>query len=306
MSIRLIFLGTGAAVPTANRSLPSFVLQRGSEIIMFDCGEAVQLQMIRAKISLHKNMKILITHMHGDHVLGLPGLLQTMALMNREKSIDILGPKGLKHFLECLIETLQFGLTFEINVYEISHSGTIYECKEYIIEAIHSNHAVEGFSFSFKEKPRPGKFYPEKAQALDIPQGEAWGKLQRGEPYIFSDGRTVKPSEVADSPREGRKIVYSGDTKPFSEFSTFAADADLVIHEATFDDSLTEKAEIDGHSTPSQAAQQAKAANAKQLVLTHISARYDQHTLLLRQAQKIFSNTIVAQDFLELELPLGK
>ena len=116
----------------------------------------------------------------------------------------------------------------------------------------------------------------------------------------------MKPSEVADSPREGRKIVYSGDTKPFSEFSTFAADADLVIHEATFDDSLTEKAEIDGHSTPSQAAQQAKAANAKQLVLTHISARYDQHTLLLRQAQKIFSNTIVAQDFLELELPLGK
>ncbi len=258
MSIRVIFLGTGAAVPTAKRSLPAVVLQRGTEQIMFDCGEAVQRQMICAKVGLHKKQKIFLTHMHGDHVLGLPGLLQTMALMDRKEPVNVYGPVGLAHFLDCLRETLQFGLTFIVNVHEIAEAGVICDEEDYTIEAERSNHAIVSFSFAFVEKPRPGKFYPEKARALGVPQGEAWGKLQRGSKFVLPDGRVVKATDVTGPPRKGRKIVYTGDTRPFDKFASFAAGADLVIHEATFDDTLLEKAEIDGHSTPSQAAQEAK------------------------------------------------
>ena len=306
MSIRIVFLGTGAAVPTAKRSLPSVVLQFENEQIMFDCGEAVQRQMIIGKVGLHKKLRIFITHMHGDHVLGLPGLLQTMALMDRQKPVDVYGPVGLAHFLECLRETLQFGLTFDVVIHEISEAGLVCDDEDYLVQAVSSNHAITSFSFAYVEKPRPGRFHPEIAQALGVPKGFAWGKLQRGEEYVFPDGRVVKPQEVADPQRKGRKIVYTGDTRPFAAFAAFAVDADLVIHEATFDDALAEKAQVDGHSTPSQAAAQAKAANAKSLVLTHISARYSDSTLLLVQAKKTFLNTVVAEDFLELELPLSE
>jgi ribonuclease Z len=259
-----------------------------------------------AKISLHKKLRIFITHMHGDHVLGLPGLLQTMALMDRQKPVDVYGPVGLVHFLECLRETLQFQLTFQVEVHEFTQAGVVCDGEEYSVYAEPSKHAVTSFSYALVEKPRVGKFHPEKAKGLGVPQGEAWSKLQHGAEFILPNGRTVRPIDVADPPRKGRKIVYSGDTRPFDGFAGFAADADLVIHEATFDDALAEKSEVDGHSTPSQAAGQAKAAGAKSLVLTHISARYSDASLLLEQAKKVFSNTVVAQDFLELKLPLTK
>ncbi len=304
MSIRMIFLGTGAAVPTMQRSLPAVMMQRGNEQLLFDCGEGVQRQMLLAKLGFQKKLSIFVTHMHGDHVLGLPGLLQTMALMNREKPVNVFGPVGIAHFLDCLRETLLFQLTFQVNVHEISAEGIVFEDEEYSVSTYPSNHAIASFAYAFVEKPRPGRFHPEKARELGVPKGEAWGKLQRGETYVSPEGQIVNPQDVADAPRKGRKIVYTGDTKPFAGFAVFAADADLVIHEATFDDSLTEKAELDTHSTPSQAASQAKAAKAKQLVLTHISARYPEASLLMTQAKKVFPNATVAEDFWELEIPL--
>jgi ribonuclease Z len=156
------------------------------------------------------------------------------------------------------------------------------------------------------EKPRPGKFFPEKAKALGVPKGLLWSKLQHGELVALSDGRLVKPREVTGAARSGRKIVYSGDTKPSDGFVKFAFGADILIHEATFDDSLAEKAELDWHSTPSQAAIQAKKAEVKMLALTHISARYTDSTLLLQQAREVFENVVVAEDFLVLDLPLGE
>ena len=167
-----------------------------------------------------------------------------------------------------------------------------------------SNHSVPGFCYAFEEKPRPGKFYPKKAKALGVPVGELWSKLQAGDEIKLANGKVVMPSDVMGPPRQGRKIVYTGDTKPFEDFANFARNADLVIHESTFDDCLAEKAAVDGHSTPSQAAREAQAAEAKQLVLTHISARYPDATLLLDQAKKVFANTLVAEDFMVLELPL--
>ena len=306
MSLRIVFLGTSGSVPTLKRSLPSVVVQCPKNQWMFDCGENVQRQMIQAKVSFHRKMKIFITHLHGDHVLGLPGLLQTMALMDRKEPIQIYGPKGLKDFLVCTKETLNFSVNYPLEINQILSEGVVCDEEEYMVRAIKSNHAVESFAFAFVEKPRPGKFYPKKALVLGVVAGELWSKLQRGEEIILLDGKVVKPSDVMGPLRAGRKIVYTGDTKPFDSFAAFAEGADLVIHDCTFDDSLVEKAGVDGHSTPSQAAGQAKAAGAKQLVLSHISARYPNAALLLEQAKKTFPNSVLAEDFMELELPLSE
>ena len=306
MSIRVVFLGTSGSVPTLKRSLPAVMVQCPRELWMFDCGESTQRQMMQAKVSFHKKLKVFLTHLHGDHVLGLPGVLQTMALMDRKEPVSVYGPVGIKDFLLCAKETLKFGLTFPVEISEILSEGIILDEEEYSVEAARSNHAVDSYAYAFIEKPRPGKFYPKKALTLGVPEGELWSKLQGGEKIKLADDRVVKPSDVMGPLRSGRKIVYTGDTRPFEGFAKFAAGADLVIHDCTFDDSLSEKAAVDGHSTPSQAAGQAKAAGAKRLVLTHISARYPDASVLLEQAKKVFANTMLAEDFMELELPLRK
>jgi ribonuclease Z len=306
MSLKVTFLGTAGAIPTQKRSLPSVVLQCGNEMLMFDCGEGVQRQMLQAKVGHHKEMRIFITHMHGDHVLGLPGLLQTMALMDRQRGVEVYGPEGIARFLQCLQETLQFALTYPVAIHEISDAGLVCETQDYTVTAAKSNHVMLSFAYCFLEKERPGKFHPETAKSLGVPVGVAFGKLQRGETFTLPDGTVVQPSDVADAPRKGRKIVYTGDTRPFPEFASFAAGADLVVHECTFDDALVEKAQVDGHSTPSQAAKQAAEAQAKRLVLTHISARYSDSAILVEQAKKIFADVVVAEDFLEIELPLSE
>jgi ribonuclease Z len=304
MSIYINFLGTAGSVPTVKRGLPAVLVQRGNEQLLFDCGEGVQRQMIQAKVGFHKKLKLFISHLHGDHVLGLPGLLQTMALMDRQRKVEIHGPEGTKRFLEDTREVLKFALTFPIEIHEIYGSGIVCTEEGYVVEAIWSNHVVPSFAYALVEKPRPGRFYPDKAKALGIPEGELWSKLQHGQPITLPKSTAVKPEQVMGPLRPGRKIVYTGDTRPFRGFARFAAGADLVIHEATFDDTLSEKAAEDGHSTPSQAAEDAAKAKAKKLVLTHISARYVDSSVLLEQAQKVFANVVVAEDFMRLELPL--
>jgi ribonuclease Z len=306
VSIRVVFLGTSGSVPTLKRSLPCVVVQCPRAQWMFDCGENVQHQMMGSKVSFHRKMKILISHLHGDHVLGLPGLLQTMALLERKEPLQVYGPIGLRRFIECAAETLHFCVNYPLEICEIAGEGTVVQEGEYQVTAVKSNHSVEGYCFAFTEHPRPGRFYPDKAKALGVPQGGLWAKLQSGREVTAPNGKTVKPGDVMGPLRMGRKIVYTGDTKPFDAFAKFADDADLIIHDCTFDDSLTEKAGVDGHSTPSQAAGQAKAANAKRLVLSHISARYQDASPLLEQAKKVFPNTVLAEDYLELELPLNE
>ena len=304
MSMRIIFLGTAGSVPTLKRNLPAVLVCRKNDQILFDCGEGVQRQMLMTKTGFHKNMKIFLSHMHGDHVLGLPGLMQTMALMDRRNKLQVYGPNGTKHFLQSVKEVLQFGLTYPVEIHEIYSAGIVCEEPEYTIEAAESNHVMSSFAYALIEKQRPGKFYPEKAKALGIPEGELWSKLQRGEKVILANGKTVKPEDIMGSIRNGRKIVYTGDTRPFKDFARFASGANLIIHDATLDDTLVEKADQDGHSTPSQAAEQAMKAKAKRLILTHISARYPVAKLLLEQAQKGFRNVAIAEDFLEIEIPL--
>jgi ribonuclease Z len=306
MSLHVIFLGTAGAIPTLQRSLPAVLIQRGNELLMLDCGEGVQRQMIRAKVGVHKKMKIFLSHLHGDHVLGLPGLLQTMALLDRKRDVEVYGPEGTAAFLTCVQEALHFGLTFDVIIHEVHDAGVVCDEADYAVEAVWANHVMPTLAYAFLEKTRPGKFYPEKAAALGVPKGILWSKLQHGKAVTLPDGNVVKPEEATGAARRGRKIVYSGDTRPFKEFAKFASGADLLIHEATFDDALAEKAELDGHSTPGQAALQAKRAKAKLLVLTHVSARYADSALLLEQAKKVFENTVVAEDFLVLDLPLSE
>jgi ribonuclease Z len=304
MSLQVVFLGTAGSVPTTKRSLPAVLIKRRGEQILFDCGEGVQKQMIMAGVGFHKKMNIFVTHMHGDHVLGLPGLVQTMALLDREEKLEVYGPPGIKKFMESIRETVQFGLTFPVEIYEVEEAGTVFEEEEYTVQAVWANHVIPSLVYAFVEKPRPGKFYPEKAKALGVPEGPLWGQLQHGKEIKLQNGKIVKPEQVMGPPRPGRKIVYTGDTRPFDGLVEFAANADLLIHDATLDDKLAEKADEDGHSTPSQAAKIAKRAKAKNLVLTHISARYEDTSMLLKQARKIFKNTLVAEDLLRIEIPL--
>lgn len=306
MSLRIIFLGTAASIPTNDRSLPSIIIQREGDILMFDCGEGTQRQMIRAGIGLNRNMLIFITHMHGDHILGLPGILQTMSLLGRDKPLEIYGPPGIGDFMESIVRTVRFWLSFPVNIHEIEREGTVYEGKEYEVQAVWAEHTIPSLAYALIEKPRPGKFYPEKAMALGVPKGPLWSMLQRGIEVKLPDGRVIRPSDVLGPPRAGRKIVYSGDTRPSDKVIELARDADVLIHEATLGDELAERAREEGHSTPSEAAQVALKANVKLLVLTHISARYTSPEKLLEQARRVFSETRIPNDLDCIEILLPK
>jgi ribonuclease Z len=306
MSMQVIFLGTSGSVPTPKRSLPAILIKRENEQFIFDCGENAQRQMIIARTGFHKKTKVFITHMHGDHILGLPGLLQTMALLDRTRELDIYGPLGIKRFLTGIKKAVQFVLTFPVSIHEIAQPGIICDEEQYTVEAVKSNHVIDSLAYALAEKPRPGMFYPKKAKALGVKEGPLWSELQKGKNVRLPNGRIVKPEDVMGPPRKGRKIVYTGDTRPFKDLAGFAADADLLINDCTLGDDLAERADEDGHSTPSQAAENAKKAKVKKLVLTHISARYDDTTALLKQARKIFRNTVVAEDFLRIELQVPR
>jgi len=305
MNLRVVFLGTTGSIPTVQRNLPAIAIQRKGELIIFDCGEGVQRQMIRAGIGFHRKTKVFITHMHGDHVLGLPGIFQTMSLLERERKLEVYGPSGIKAFVEATQQTVQFTLTFPIEVFEIEDAGAVCKEREYEVHAIWVDHVVPSLAYALTEKPRPGRFYPEKAKALRVPEGPLWSKLQHGSAVELPNGRVVGPEEVLGPPRPGRKIVYTGDTRPVENLTEFAEKADLLIHDATFDDELWERAHEDGHSTSSQAAETAKKAGAKRLVLTHISARYKAPGILVEQAKKIFPCVEVAEDFMKIDVPLS-
>ena len=304
MSLEVVFLGTVGSVPTVDRALPSVVVKRKDEILMFDCGEGVQRQMIKARVGFHRKMKVFVSHMHGDHVLGLPGLLQTMSLFDRNQKLEVYGPIGVNAFIEAIQRTVQFVLTFPVEIHEIEDEGMVCDEKEYQVQAARTDHLIPNLAYALVEKPRPGRFSPEKAMALGLPEGPLWSELQQGKEVKTSTGKIIKPEQVVGSPRPGRKIAYSGDTRPTENLVKLAENADLLIHEATLSDELMEKAQEDGHSTPSQAAEIARKADVKKLILTHVSARYKDTQQLLEEAQKIFPNLEVAEDFMKIDIPL--
>jgi ribonuclease Z len=304
MSLRIVFLGTAASIPTPSRSLSAVAIQRKGCLFLFDCGEGTQKQMIKARIGFNRKTRILITHMHGDHILGLPGLLQTMSLLGRDKPLQVHGPIGTAEFIEATTKTVEFSLNFRIQAYEVENEGSICEEREYKVESAWAEHSVPSLAYALIEKPRPGRFNPERAVSYGVPRGPFWSKIQQGSYVKLPDGRVVKPEDILGTPRPGRKIVYVGDTKPLDSIAEFSKGADILIHEATFADDLADKAEEDLHTTPSGAALVAKKAGAKLLILTHISARYGDTSILAQEAKKIFAEVLVAEDLMKIEVPL--
>lgn len=301
--LKIIFLGTSGSWPTIKRNAPSVAIKRGSEVLLFDCGEGTQRQLQKSKISYMQISKIFITHFHGDHFLGIPGLIQTMQLNDREIPLHIYGPKGMNKLVGQLLSLGYFAPGYSIIAHELDQGSNL-DFKEYKINVLRVKHGVPTIAYCLEEKMRPGKFNKPKALELGIPEGPLFSKLQRGETVTLENGKKIKPNMVLGPPRKGRKIVISGDTKPLEEMIDFSKNADVLIHEATFDSSLEDISGEYGHSTALQAAKIAKKANVDKLLLNHISPRYLDSSLLQDEARKVFKNSFVVKDFQDFDVGL--
>jgi len=303
--LNIIFLGTSGSWPTVKRNVSAIALKRGSEVLLFDCGEGTQRQFQRSNLSYMQISRIFITHFHGDHFLGLPGLIQTMQLNDREKPLHIYGPKGMVKLMQQLLSLGFFKPGYKIIAYEVA-DGDVLDFPDYVIKIIDVKHGIPAVAYSFEEKMRPGRFNKPKALKLGIPEGPFFSKLQHGKTITLKDGRRITPDMVLGPSRKGRKIVISGDTRPFDKMVEFSKNADVLIHDATFDSSMKDVAGDYGHATAFQAAEIAKKADVNELFLTHISPRYLDKNVLENDARKIFKNSFVAKDFHEMEVKLKK
>lgn len=301
--MEIFILGSSGSIPTLKRNLPSLVLRRDGKLYMFDCGEGTQMQIIKSGLSLAKFEFVFISHLHGDHVTGLPGFLMLLTQASRQLPLTIFGPAGLKDYLESIQRTLNFYSEYQIIIKEITSEGIIYQEKEFYIETVRADHNVFTLAYAFVENPRPGRFYPEKALLWGLKPGPIYKKLQEGESVLLENGQEIKPEMVIGFPRAGRKFVYATDTRPSRKIVYLAQAADLLVHDGMFADEETEDAAAKGHSTVAQAAEIACAAEVKKLVVSHISSRYTQNQILKDQARKIFPETYVAYDLMTIEVP---
>jgi ribonuclease Z len=295
VDMRLVFLGTSSGVPTIQRGLSSIALIRGTELLLFDAGEGMQRNFIKAGLGMNKKMKIFITHMHADHCVGLLGLLQTMELQGREKSIDIYGEPRLEEFIRENMRIIGFRLAFDIIVRKIEKEGVIVREDDYQVSCSQALHSVPSFAFCLEEYDRPGVFNVTEARRLGIPEGNLYSKLQRGEDIVYA-GKTVRASHIVGRPRKGRKVGISGDTRPTDKLARFFKECDLLVFESTYTHDKQQKAVENGHSTAAEAATIAKKAKADKLLLTHFSARYDETSLLVKEASAIHYNVEAAED----------
>jgi ribonuclease Z len=293
--MKLVFLGTSAAQPTERRGLSCICLENDGEILMFDAGEASQISYMKSGLGWNKKMKLFVTHLHGDHCVGILGLLQTMSMQNRTESLEIFGPKGIDEFLAANIKILNFGLSFSILI-TIVKEGKIFENKKFSMYAAKANHSITAFSYLFEEKDKPGRFNVEKAKELGIPEGELWNKLQNGEEVINNE-KIIKSIQVLGKKRPGKKIGISGDTMPTKELEEFFKECDYLVFDSTFLDEEKQKAQDTCHSTAKQAAQLGKNSNVKNLILTHFSARYKDEIRHLTEAKKIHDSVITEKIF---------
>ena len=298
--MKLVFLGTSAAQPTEKRGLSCICLEKEGEILMFDAGEAAQIAYMKSGLGWNKKMKLFVTHLHGDHCVGILGLLQTMSMQNRTESLEIFGPKGIDEFLAANIKVLNFGLPFSILI-NINSEGKIFENKKYMIHTAKANHSITAFSYLFDEKDKPGRFNVAEAKELGIPEGELWNKLQNGE-EIEHNGEKIKPEQVLGEKRPGKKIGISGDTMPTKKLEEFFQGCDYLVFDSTFIEKEKERALDTCHSTAKQAAELGKNAKVKNLILTHFSARYKDEIEHKSEAEKIHDSVITAKDLLEVEI----
>ena len=300
--MQVTFLGTSAALPTVDRNVSSLMVQREGELLMFDCGEGTQRQMMRYTSGFGVE-DIFITHYHSDHILGIPGLLRTMGLQGRTAPIRLHGPRGAQKQLAPLITLGMEWPKFPVEIVEL-RIDEILNRGDYDIVVGEAKHKGECFSYAIVEHDRLGRFDPERAREMGIPEGPMWGKIHKGESITLGDGRVVAPAELVGSPRSGRRLVISGDTGPSSSLAELARGADLLIHEATFGADEAARARETGHSTAGEAAAVARDAGVRRLALTHISARYTREAPeLVAEARAVFEATDIARDGLVVDVP---
>jgi ribonuclease Z len=300
--LRLTFLGTSAAQPTASRGLSGLAVRRGGELLLFDCGEGTQRQMIRYGTGFDL-AAIFFTHFHADHYLGAIGFLRTLSMLHRDTPLRLYGPRPARRLLEVMLFTGVDALSFEVEIHELA-PGDAVRLAGAEVRTFATDHRMPSLGYALVEEPRPGRFHPDRAAALGVPPGPLFGELQHGRAVVVG-GRTVRSEEVVDPPRRGRTLVISGDTRPTEATVEAARGADLLVHEATFGDAELSRAHETLHSTAREAARIARAAGARALVLTHLSTRYDQDpSPLAAQAREEFGEVSVAYDGLVVELPL--
>ena len=301
MDLDLVFLGTSASMPTALRAPAAILLRRGGERLLFDCAEGTQRQLQRSTVGLPDLEEIFLTHFHGDHFLGLPGMLKTFALRGRDGvPLTVYGPPGLKELFRQLKPFLG-RLPYPLTTVELE-AGAELERGEYRIETFALDHGVAACGYALVEHERPGRFDVAAADALGVPPGPERGMLQGGEALTLPDGRVITPDAVLGPARAGRKIVLAGDTAPFPAVAQAAHKADLLVHEATFGAAEAERARETLHSTAAEAAEVAKRAEVRLLALTHLSTRYF-GSELAEEAREVFAETVVPRDFDVIEVP---
>ena len=303
MTVKVVFLGTGSGKPTPQRGVSSVVLFRDGESLMFDCGEGTQLQIARSTVRPGTISAVFITHFHGDHVNGLPGLLGSFTLNNREEPIDVIGPVGLARWFDTLRELRILWPAFPIRVHEVTAPGIVFEGAGFHVEAQPLRHRVTTWGYAYVEADRPGRFDLDAAKALGVPSGPLYGRLQRGESVELEDGTTVNPGDVLGPARPGLRIAYCTDTSPCEGAVTLGLDADLLIHEATYPGGEEKLAKSRGHSTAADAARCAVKAGARRLALTHLSQKHRFLDMYQQTAEEIFEPTVVAHDLLEIDIP---
>lgn len=303
----IFFLGTGAGIPAKLRNVTSIALklleERGS-IWLFDAGEATQHQILHTSIKPRRIEKIFITHLHGDHIYGLPGLLASRSFQGGESEVTVYGPHGLKEYITISLSVSQTYLKYPLKIVEIDE-GVIFEDEQFIVEARLLDHGIPSYGYRIVEKDRPGTLLADKLVEAGIQPGPIFRKIKGGETVTLEDGTVIVPSDFLGPAQKGRIITILGDTRYCENATSLARDSDLLIHEATFSKGEERLAFDYFHSTTHQAAEVARLSGSKQLCLTHISSRYDRQAWqeLVTEAREVFANTDIAEDFKEINIP---
>ncbi len=299
--IEIVFLGTGGSIPTETRNHPAIAIRYEGWVLLFDAGEDVQRQYEKAQLGLNKKMAIFISHVHADHVLGLPGLLLRFSLLGRMKPLNIYGPEELIEYVKVSQSTINLGTTFEAAVHAIG-PGEIFTEQDLTVRAFEVDHRGYALGYEITWMRTTGKFLPSKARALGVPQGPLWKELASGKSVGLEDGTTVSPNDVTEPGPSSLKIVYSGDTRPCEELRKAANGADVLICESMYTSEHANLAEERGHTTTISAANIAKESAVKLLVLTHYSPRYYDGEEVITEVRSLFSNSVLARDLMRIQV----